>query len=271
VTPETIDDGTMEQLYEDLSDRAAEPLDLNTATRADLEALPCLTAQQVMDILEYRDHVKHIETLNELLLIPSLDRPTLSRLSPFVTHLPARHHKTLPPLHDLLRYGKHTLLADVKVPLYHRPGAEDYLGPSCKHWLRYTFHYGQQVSIGLAAAQDEGEPFFKGRNKYGYDFYTGYVLLKDIGRLQALAIGRYRLRFGMGLILNNSYGFGKLATMTALINSSTHISGHASRTEGNYLQGAAGTIKIAKGLDLTAFASYRKIDATLSDLQKITW
>ncbi len=264
VTPETIDDGTMEQLYEDLSDREADPLDLNTATRAELEALPCLTAQQVMDILEYRDRVKHIETLNELLLIPSLDRPTLSRLSPFVTLLPARYPQTVPPLRDLLRHGKQTLLADVKVPLYHRPGSDAFLGPSCKHWLRYTFRYGQQVNIGLAAAQDEGEPFFKGRNKYGYDFYTGFVLLKGIGQLHTLVVGRYRLRFGMGLILNNSYGFGKLATMTALINSSTHISGHASRTEGNYLQGAAGTIKIAKGLDLTAFASYRKIDATLN-------
>ncbi len=264
VQQETIDDGSLEQLYEDLSDRTAAPLDLNTATRADLELLPCLTAQQVMDILEYRDRVHHIETLNELLLIPSLDRQTISQLKPFITLLPEKQSKTLPKFHDLLRYGKQTLLADLRVPLYHRPGSDSYLGPSCKHWLRYTFHYGQQVSLGLTAAQDEGEPFFKGRNKYGYDFYTGYLLLKDIGRLQTLAIGRYRLRFGMGLILNNGYGFGKLATMTALMNSSTHIFGHASRTESNYLQGAAGTFKIAKGLDITAFVSYRKIDATLN-------
>lgn len=261
-TPETVDDGTMEQLYEDLSDRAAVPLDLNSASRADLEALPCLTPQQVMDILEYRDRVQHIETLSELLLIPSLDRQTLSRLTPFVTLLPAKQSPSLPPFRDLLRHGRHTLLTDLRVPLSHRPAA--YLGSSTKHWIRYTFRYGQQVSVGVAGAKDEGEPFFKGRNKYGYDFYTGYVLLKDIGRLQALAVGRYRLRFGMGLILNNSYGFGKLATMTALMNSSTHIFGHASRTESNYLQGVAGTIRICRGLDLTAFASYRKIDATLN-------
>lgn len=263
-TPETVDDGTMEQLYEDLSDRAAAPLDLNSATRADLEALPCLTAQQVMDILEYRDRVGRIETLSELLLVPSLDRPTVDRLMPFVTLLPERPSATLPSLRDLLSRGSHTLLADCRVPLYHRSGSDSFLGPSTKHWLRYSFRYGQQVSVGLAAAQDEGEPFFKGRNKYGYDFYTGYLMLKNIGRVQAFVIGRYRLRFGMGLILNNGYGFGKLATMTALLNSSTHIFGHASRTEGNYLQGAAGTVKLTKTLDLTAFVSYRKIDATLN-------
>ena len=77
-------------------------------------------------------------------------------------------------------------------------------------------------------------------------------------------MGRYRLRFGMGLILNNSYGFGKLATMTTLMNASTRISGHSSRSEGNYLQGAAGTVQLSKTLGLTAFVSYRKIDATLN-------
>lgn len=177
-TPETVDDGTMEQLYEDLSDRAAAPLDLNSASRADLEALPCLTPQQVMDILEYRDRVQHIETLSELLLIPSLDRQTLSRLTPFVTLLPAKQSPTLPPFRDLLRHGRHTLLTDLRVPLSHRSAT--YLGSSAKHWIRYTFRYGQQVSVGVAGAKEEGEPFFKGRNKYGYDFYTGYVLLSNI-------------------------------------------------------------------------------------------
>ena len=260
---ETINDGTMQQLCEDLSDRADAPLDLNTASRADLEQLPFLSAQQVMDIIEYRDRVRHIQSPLELLLIPSLDRQTITLLKQFVAIYPEKITKRLPKFSDILRYGKQTLLVDLKVPLCHRQD-DDWLGPDCKHWIRYSFRYGQQVSAGLAAAQDAGEPFFKGRNKYGYDFYSGYLLLKDIGRLQALVIGRYRLRFGMGLILNNSYGLGKLATMTALMNASSHIYGHSSRTESNFLQGAAGTANIAKGIDLTAFISYRKIDATLN-------
>ena len=262
--PETVEDGSMEQLYEDIEDQAEAPLDLNAATRSQLEALPFLTPQQVMDLIEYRDRVKRIETTNELLLIPSLDRQTISLLKRVLTILPEQRKQTFPKLSNIMRYGKSTLLADFKAPLYHRQGEESWLGPSCKHWLRYTFHYGQQVSLGLTAAQDAGEPFFKGKNKYGYDFYTGYLLLKNIGRVQALVMGRYRLRFGMGLILNNSYGFGKLATMTTLMNASTRISGHGSRSEGNYLQGAAGTVQLSKTLDLTAFVSYRKIDATLN-------
>ena len=262
--PETLEDGSMEQLYEDIEEQTEAPLDLNTATRSQLEAIPFLTPQQVMDIIEYRDRVKRIETTNELLLIPSLERPTIELLKQVVIISPQEQRQAFPQMRDILRYGKSTLLADIKVPFYHRQGEDSWLGPSCKHWLRYTFRYRQQVSLGLAAAQDAGEPFFKGKNKYGYDFYTGYLLLENIGRLQNLVLGRYRLRFGLGLILNNSFGLGKLATMTTLMNASTRISGHNSRTEGNYLQGAAGRVSLSKKLDLTTFVSYRKIDATLN-------
>lgn len=48
------------------------------------------------------------------------------------------------------------------------------------------------------------------------------------------------------------------------MNTSTRISGHGSRSESNYLQGAAGTVSLSKNFDLTAFVSYRKIDATLN-------
>ena len=39
---------------------------------------------------------------------------------------------------------------------------------------------------------------------------------------------------------------------------------HSSRSSANYLQGAAATYSLMKGLDITGFVSYRKIDATLS-------
>ena len=44
----------------------------------------------------------------------------------------------------------------------------------------------------------------------------------------------------------------------------TAITPHSSRMSANYLQGAAATIALSGDLDLTAFVSYRKIDATLA-------
>lgn len=262
---EDIDDGNLEQLYDELADIAATKIDINTCTREQLEQLPFLTAQQVMDIIEYRDMAGRMETSMELYLVPSLDRETILLLRQFLTFSPQPSGDTIPSLRKVLRYGRNTLLADLRIPLYERQGDRNgYLGYKYKHWLRYSFSYGQQVRFGITAAQDAGEPFFAGKNKVGYDFYSAYLLARDMGRLKALALGRYRLRFGMGLVINNGYGFGKLATLSALVSSSSHIFAHSSRSESNYLQGGVATVTIANGLDLTGFASYRKIDATLN-------
>lgn len=262
---ENIDDGSLEQLYDELSELSESKLDINTCSREQLESLPFLSFEQVMGIMEYRDKVRRIESPMELLLIEALDRQAIMLLKQFVTIGSPLRSDTIPDISKVLKYGKNTLIADLNIPFYTRKGYDNkYLGYKYKHWLRYTFSYGQRVKFGITASQDAGEPFFAGKNKWGYDYYSFYLLLNDIKCLKTLALGRYRLRFGMGLILNNGFGFGKLATMSTLLSSPTHVFAHASRSDYNYLQGAAATFKLAKGLDLTAFASYRKIDATLN-------
>jgi len=254
-----------EQTYEDLSELAADKMDINRCTREDLGRLPFLSSQQIMDIMEYRDKARRIETPVELRLVPSLDKVTADLLSHFITITPDSTRDRFPTWAEMLSRGRHELVGTLRVPFYRRKGDRNgYLGYPYKHWLRYSFSSSGHVKAGLIASQDAGEPFFTGRNATGYDFYSAYLLINRWGRLKTLAIGRYRLRFGMGLILNNSFGMGKLNTLASLGRSATHIYAHSSRMEGNYLQGAAATVRITRQLDLTAFASWRKIDATLA-------
>lgn len=261
---EDIDRGQLELLYDDLDELANTKIDINSCTREDLLRLPFLSDQQVMDLMEYRYKVGRLNTYMELYLVPSLDRNTILLLKDFLVFSAAASPDSIPSLRKVLQYGKHELAADFKLPFYERQGDKNgYLGYKYRHWLRYTFNYGQQVKVGLVASQDAGEPFFAGDNKMGYDYYSFYLLLRDMHRLKALTIGRYRLRFGMGLILNNSYGFGKLVSLSNLYASTNYIKGHSSRSEANYLQGIAATIDLGKGFNLTTFASYRKIDASL--------
>lgn len=261
---EDAESQSWEENYDELSELAANPLDINTCTREALERLPFLSAQQVMDILEYRDRARRIQSTAELLLIPSLDWDTRQLLLHFVTIEPEDRTIHFPTLQTITRYGKHEAVVAMSIPCYDRQGDRDgYLGYKYKHWLRYTFTYGQFVKAGIVASQDAGEPFFAGKNSAGYDYYSAYLLLRNLGRVRTLAVGRYRLRFGMGLILNNSFGLGKLNTLATLGRSANHIFAHSSRSEANYLQGAAATVTVARGLDVTAFASWRKIDATL--------
>ena len=261
---EDVDRGQLEQLYDDLDETYQTKIDINTCTREELLQLPFLSEQQVMDIMEYRYKAGRIQSLMELYLVPSLERTDILRLNSFLIVSPEAEADTLPSLRNLLMYGKQEVTADFNLPFYERQGDKDgYLGYKYKHWLRYSFNYRQQVKFGLVGSQDAGEPFFAGQNKAGYDYYSFYLLIRDVHRLKTIAIGRYRLRFGMGLILNNSYGFGKLTTLNNLYASSSAITANSSRSESLYLQGAAACIDLGRGFSFTPFISYRKIDATL--------
>ena len=117
---------------------------------------------------------------------------------------------------------------------------------------------------GGVASQDAGEPFFANRNKAGYDFYSYYLQLKHLGCLENLVVGKYKLSVGMGLVANNSFGLGKLAMLQQLGRSTNTVRPHASRSQAGYFQGAAATLRLSPHWQLTAFASYRPIDATLN-------
>ena len=116
----------------------------------------------------------------------------------------------------------------------------------------------------MIGAQDAGEPFFSNKNKLGYDHYSFYIQLRKLGRIKNLVLGRYKLSFGQGLVINNNLSFGKYATLSTLGRQNNGIRVYSSRSSINYLQGVAATIELAHNLDLTTFLSYRTIDATLT-------
>ena len=267
-TMSDVDDAESDRLeltYEELSELENHKIDLNRCTRDELLQLPFLSAQQVMDFIEYRDRHGRIETMVELYMIRSMEKSTIDLLSHFATIYPEVVKDTLPSLKNLIRYGRHELLATFKAPFYNRRGDENgYLGYKYKHWLRYTFTSGQHVKLGLVASQDAGEPFFAGQNKAGYDYYSFYLMLQKWGCVRRMVVGRYRLKFGMGLVINNSFGLGKINTLATLGRSTNNIMPHGSRSEANYLQGAAVCFRLSDRFSLTAFASLRKVDATLN-------
>lgn len=267
-TMSDVDDAESDRLeltYEELSELENHKIDLNRCTRDELLQLPFLSAQQVMDFIEYRDRHGRIETMVELYMIRSMEKSTIDLLSHFATIYPEVIKDTLPSLKNLIHYGRHEFLATFKAPFYNRRGDENgYLGYKYKHWLRYTFTSGQHVKLGLVASQDAGEPFFAGQNKAGYDYYSFYLMLQKWGCVRRMVVGRYRLKFGMGLVINNSFGLGKINTLATLGRSANNIMPHSSRSEANYLQGAAACFRLSDRFSLTAFASLRKVDATLN-------
>lgn len=255
-----------EDYEEDMEEMSQHPINLNTATREELSRFPFLSAQQVEDIQAYIYRYGGMKSLGELAMIPSISWQQRQLLGSFV-YVSTENVSHFPTLQNIARYGKHELVGMVKIPFYDRKGdVNGYSGYKYKHGVRYQFRYGNYVKLGLLGAQDAGEPFGGGKNKLGYDFYSFYLQVRKLGRWKNITLGRYRLHEGLGLVLNNDFSFGKLSVLSSLAASSaTQIRVHSSRSSANYLQGAVATYSILRGLDLTAFFSYRQIDATLND------
>ena len=263
MTQEDMASSTWEQTYDLLCDLEDHPLDINQVTREQLEELPFLSAQQIEGIVEYLWRYGRMESLSELQMIRSLDYAQRRLLTYFV-YVGEEPPAALPTLKDIAKYGQNELMAYARVPFYNRKGDIDgYLGLKYRHWLRYQFTYGDQVKLGLVASQDAGEPFFANRNKWGYDYYSFYLQLRNFRRLESLVLGNYRVSMGMGLVMNNSFSLGKMAMLQNLGRSSYTLRAHSSRSAGSLL-GAAATIDMGRHLKLTAFASCNPADATLN-------
>lgn len=248
-----------------LTELADSPIDINNATREDLERLPFLSDIQIEDIMAYLYQYGSMKSEGELAMIVSLDPLRRKLLTRFIFFGEKDEDRKFPKLSDISKYGKHDILASIKVPFYERKGDKNgYLGYQYKHSIRYTFSYSDYVKIGLTGAQDAGEPFFAGRNSMGYDHYSFYLSLRKMGRIKSLVVGRYKVKMGMGLVINNNIGLGKLTSLSSLGRQSNYIGGYSSRSDANYLQGAAITVSLPANMELTAFASYREIDATLN-------
>ena len=147
-----------ENELEELSNRLQEPVNLNSATREQLEQFPFLSDIQIEHLLAYIYIHGQMETIYELQLVEELDRQTIQYLLPFVcikaiNNEPAFRWKTM--LKDAGRYGKNEVLTRLDILFYKRKGYEHtYLGPSVYNSVKYTFRYRDQLYAGGVAEKD---------------------------------------------------------------------------------------------------------------------
>ena len=262
MTAEDASSVTWEDTYDLLCELEQQPLDINQATREQLEQLPFLSAQQVEEIVEYLYRYGPMKSLAELRMIRSLDDSRRRLLTYFII-IGDRSQETGDS--RLTARVLNELMATGRIPFYERKGDTGaYQGYPYRHWLRYQLTYGDQLKAGIVGAQDAGEPFFAGKNRLGYDYYSFYLQLNHWRRIETLVLGNFRVSMGMGLILNNSFGLGKVSMLQNMGRPTSTVRAHSSRSSDGYLQGAAATVNITKGLTATGFISYRAMDATLN-------
>ena len=250
-------------LYDDLQEYLKNPLNINEADEEDFQNLQMLSDIQISDILQYRNEYGPFISKYELQTIPSLDLGILKALVPLVTEGGERKNHTLK---SIFKESNSTVFFKIKRVLQERKGFSDgsYLGDPNHLFARYNFSSNRNVRAGITMEKDPGETFFSGSNKNGFDYYSGFVHIRDVLPLfSTLNFGDFTLSMGQGLIVHNSFGGGKSSFVTNVKKGGRPIRPYSSVTEANFFRGTAATLDLRSDLKLSLFASSKRIDGTV--------
>ncbi len=239
---------------QELKERSEHPQNINTASIEDFLQLPFLTEAQIEQIHAYIYLHGQMQTMAELRLVPLIDEATRRRLSLFFYAEPEKKKEERT---QLLGHLHNDFSTRIDIPLYYRLGqqqADGYRGDALYHRIRYTIGKSRHFQAGLHIEKDAGERY--------YDSYGAYAMLHDVGILQRAIVGDYRIGFGEGLVMGGSTWNSK---STPPLKTQGGIRPMTGMDEVNFLRGAAVALSLGQHVRLSAFGSYRKRDATLTD------
>jgi hypothetical protein len=265
-----------EDLYGTLLQYYQSPLNLNTASREELRALPLLSEKQVAALVQHRTNIGPLLSLYELQAVPTWDVRTIARVGPFVTVQNTSPNAARGTLWQRIKLEENNALflrhkrvvqqrkGYTAVDTFQGRPTQRYLGSPDAFALRYRVSHAHDFSLGFTAEKDAGEPLAwrPGQAQYGPDFLSAHFVLHEQGRLKTLALGDYQLQFGQGLVLSSGLTVGKGAeTITSLRRASLGVRPYAALLENTFFRGAAATYKLSRTWEATAFASRKNIDA----------
>jgi hypothetical protein len=255
---ETEDDSYLQQLAQ----YRRHPLNLNDAETNELRELRILTDLQIQNLLSYRRLFGKIIDIYELQAIPSWDIGTIRKLLPFITVTSPVSVKE--DLFKRFKGGDNIFLLRASQVLEkskgfdHSTSGTKYLGSPQRIFFRYRYTYKNLLQYGIVGDKDAGEQFFKGEQKYGFDFYSFHLFVRKIGIIQALALGDFTVNMGQGLIQWQSLAFKKSVDVMGVKRQSSVLRPYNSAGEFNFHRGAGITIKKGK-VEATAFGSIRRL------------
>ena len=252
------------------------PLNINGATKEEMQSIGLLTDIQINDALLHIDIFGKFISVYELQELPYWDLETIRLVLPFI-----KVDDKLEQLHvdfkEVLKYGKFEAFLRYQSNLENKSGYDQvsdsvlnnsnsyYYGNPDRYYTRLRYSYRTNLSVGVTAEKDPGEEFFKGSQSNGFDFYSAHAFYKGGKYLRAVALGDYQVQIGQGLNLWSGYAFGKTADVTNVKKSALSLKPYTSVDETRFMRGGAFEVGYGK-FALTSFASYKGVDgAIISD------
>lgn len=289
IVEDLLENETSNDDYSDLADQlrflVENPVNLNTATKEELESLFFLNTLLVYHLIAYRENYGQLLSIYELQVIDGYDVSMVRKIEPFITVDNQTDVAAVRPA-QVARYGVHRLLFRIDRVIEKKAGyatmpgstvsgnaSRYYLGSPEHILLKYGFRYKDRIRMGFIAEKDPGEYFFRGsvnpvlRSQLpaggaGFDYYSAHLLLKLPNFVKKVVFGDYHLQFGQGLTLWTGYAFGLSGEATQVQRMSASLRPHTGSEENKYLRGVASVFR-AGPISATIFFSRNRVDATV--------
>ncbi len=258
-------------LLDNLNIYKEHPLDLNTATKDQLENLTLLNDLQVQALLDHIAKNGKLISLEELQSIDGFDLQTIYDILPFVK-VNEGSAGTKPDFKKMFTQGKSMLIIRYQQVLEEQKGfsppdtstndTHRYYGSAAKIYARYRYTFNDQFSFGITGEKDAGEEFFNGSQKSGFDFYSAHLFYRGNGLLKSIALGDFQAQYGQGLVLWSGLAFGKSADVMNIKKNGRGLVPYTSADENLFMRGGAVSLS-HKNFQLDLFYSTHKIDANV--------
>ncbi len=272
---------TMQQQLEDQAEQSSDKLDddawlqqmeefsrhklnINQANAGDLRRLGLLNEIQIQSFIAYRKLMGEFVSLYELQAIPGWEQGLILKIFPFVSVSSVISNKE--QLFSRLKKGNYALLFRSSMDFKKSAGyiadsiGKKYSGSPQHLFFRLRYQYKDLLQWGISGEKDAGEPFLKGKQRFGFDHYSFHFFLRKMGVIRALALGDFTVNLGQGLIQWQSMAFKRSADVMNCKRQSDIIRPYSSSGEFYFNRGVAITLA-RKKWSMTGFASFRQLDA----------
>ncbi|MFN6038809.1 MAG: hypothetical protein ACK452_10120 [Bacteroidota bacterium] len=281
------EDNDYTNLVEQLKYFQTHPININHTDKEELLKLGLLSELQVVSLLEHIEKNGKLISIYELQSVNGFDVQTIRKIMPYIKvqdNFNSAHFS----FSEMIKNGRLEIVSRFQRNLESQRGYKKnidfnevtnsspdtfYLGSPYRVFTRLRYTYSNKISAGFIAEKDAGEAFRKIdslNKKAGFDFYTFHFFIRNIKKIKALAVGDYQASFGQGLVFWRGFGFGKNAIVTNIKRNARGLNQYNSVDENRFLRGAAMTFQLVKNVELTAFYSFKKLDANVSKADTIS-
>ncbi len=269
LTEESQDEGaSMENILQLLS----HPVNLNTATKEDLQMLPYLSPMHIDNIMAYRKKEGNFISVYELQAVEGMDVELIRKIKPMIDVKPPSEVIDRNLFRRIKREGETYAAVLMVTPIQRKAGfsAEDEMqrfnGSPYRMLVRLRSYQPGDFSFGITAEKDEGErlEWNKQYRKAGFDHLSFHAQLVNKGRLRNLIVGDYQCQFGQGLVWGGASGFQKGSeTVVAIRKANVGLVPYTSAYESGYFRGAGATVSVSKDIFATVLLSRARRDGNV--------